>query len=103
MEEVVHAVVSVADLDADHAVLFDVVLPDGFVLVDAYAEQDEVVLLELFGDGLDVVEVAGAGAAPGGPEIDEDDLAGERVEGNGGSVGSGEGELGGFVVGGQGG
>ena len=74
-EEVAETVVGVAVLDPGHVVFRDEVFPFGFVGVPADADDDEGLAGELFGDLFDVGELFFAGAAPGGPEVDEDDAA----------------------------
>ena len=100
-EEVAETVAGVAELDPVHVVFGDEVFPFGFVGVPTDADDDEGLTSELFGDLLDVGELFVAGAAPGGPEVDEDDAAAHGVQAKFCSVEGYYGEGGGHLVGGE--
>ena len=80
MEEGLKLAVGVLHLDALHAFRLDVVGPGigGIALVDF--KEDEGFGVEAVEHGLDVAGVANTEVAPGAPEVDEDDFAGEGVE-----------------------
>ena len=75
--------------------------PLGFVGVPADADDDEGLAGKLFCDLLHVRELFVAGAAPGGPEVDEDDAAAHGVEIELRAVEGGDGERRGHLVGGE--
>ena len=83
VEEGLKVAVGVLHLYALHVVRLDVGGPGigGVALVDF--EEDEGFGVEAVEHGLDVAGVADAEVAPGAPEVDEDDFAGEGVEGDG--------------------
>src|SRR5260370_840705 len=85
-EALAEFVVGVAVLGPGHLVLVDEVLPLGLVGVPADADDDQGLSGELSGDLLDLGELFFAGAAPGGPEVDEDDAAAHGVKVEAGAV-----------------
>ena len=83
---------AVAHLVPGHIVPGNKGLPRLFIVVETDADDHKWLAFKLVRDALNVGERFAAGTAPGGPEVDEYDFAGEAIHGDFAAVQSGCGE-----------